>query len=279
MFSILLSFIISVVVVGVLVASAVSTGFIIFFGILTFLLSFYLIAFFTRKKIKAIQNELQEMMLTGQQRMNRKIQQFQNKPGGNLKLIQRQIDAEQNQLYRQGLEFTKRLEPFKKWSLLMGRQIATMQLQFFYQLKEFQRVDEILKTRTLFKGPLLMEPVLVAMKMAREYKNKQLEQAEKTFKRHLKWFKGERATLLYGLMSWIYVKEGEIEKAQDLLSKAKESIDNNTFTLNWERLSNNKIKNFSNAGLGEEWFALYLEKPPAPKQQRIRMKPGKGRRF
>jgi len=252
MFSILLSLMASAIVVGVLIASTVSIGSMVFFGILSFILSFYLIAFFTRKKIKAVQNELQEIMLVGQQRMNRKVQQFQSKPGGNLKLIQRQIDADQNQLYKQGLEFTSRLEPFKKWSLLMGRQIATMQLQFSYQLKDYKRVDEILNTRGLFKG---------------------------TFKRHLKWFRGDRATLLYGLMSWIYVKEEELEKARDLLSKAKDAIDNETFALNWERLSNNKVKNFSNAGLGEEWFALYLEKPPAPKQQRVRMKQGKGRRF
>jgi len=279
MFSILLSLMASAIVVGVLIASTVSIGSMVFFGILSFILSFYLIAFFTRKKIKAVQNELQEIMLVGQQRMNRKVQQFQSKPGGNLKLIQRQIDADQNQLYKQGLEFTSRLEPFKKWSLLMGRQIATMQLQFSYQLKDYKRVDEILNTRGLFKGPLLMEPILVAMKMAREFKNEEIKRAEKTFKRHLKWFRGDRATLLYGLMSWIYVKEGEIEKARDLLSKAKDAIDNDTFALNWERLSNNKVKNFSNAGLGEEWFALYLEKPPAPKQQRVRMKQGKGRRF
>ena len=74
------------------------------------------------------------------------------------------------------------------------------------------------------------------------------------------------------------MKEGEPEKARQLLNKAKEATGNETFAQNWERLSNDKAKNFSNAGLGEEWYSLYLENPPQPKQQRARGN-AKGRRF
>jgi hypothetical protein len=208
--------------------------------------------------------------------MNRKVQQFQSKPGGNIKQLQRQIEADQKVVYKQGLDFTKRLEPFKKWSPLMGRQIATMRLQFLYQLKEFDQADEILSVKGLFKGPMMMEPMTVAMKMARQYKNKDVAGAEKTFKRRIKWFRGDRGTLLYGLMSWIFVKEGESEKARQLLTKAKDTTGNETFAQNWERLSNDKVKNFSNSGLGDEWYGLYLENPPAPKQQRVRGNKGRG---
>jgi len=125
----------------------------------------------------------------------------------------------------------------------------------------------------------MMEPMPVAMKMARQYKNGEMAAAEKTFKRHVKWFKGERSTLLYGLMSWIFMKTNEPEKARQLLIKAKDITYNETLTLNWERLTNGKEKSFSNAGLGEEWYGLYLENPPAPKQQRMRGNPNKNRRF
>ena len=35
-------------------------------------------------------------------------------------------------------------------------------------------------------------------------------------------------------------------------------------------LSNCNEKKFSNAGLGEEWYGLYLEAPAMPKQKRMR---------
>lgn len=279
MLSILLSILVSFTLVGTLVATQVKMAPTIFFGIAGFIASFYLIGFLVRKKIATVQNELQEIMLGGQQRMNRKIQQFQNKPNGNIKLIQRQVEADQKVIYKQGLDFTQRLEPFKKWSLLMGRQIATMRLQFLYQLKELSQVDEILATGGWFKGPLMMEPMTVAMKMARQYKNHDVEGAKKTFKRRVKWFRGDRGILLYGVMTWVLVKEGELEKARQLLVKAKDATGNETFTQNWERLSNDKAKGFSNGGLGDEWYGLYLENPPTPKQQRMRGNAQKGRRF
>jgi len=277
MFSLLISIAISIALISISIVTHLKPGITIFIGIIGFLASYYLVSFLVRKKVTSVQNELQEILAGGQQRMTRKVKQFQNKPGGNIKLIQRQIEGDQKALYKQSLDFTERLEPFKKWNFLMGRQIATMRLQFLYQLKEFEQADAILSTGGLFKGPMMIEPMPVAMKMARQYKNNDMAGAEKTFKRHVKWFRGDRGTLLYGLMSWIFMKQGESEKARQLLYKAKDITANETFAMNWERLSNNKEKSFSNAGLGDEWFGLHLENPPAPKQQRARG--NKGRRF
>lgn len=279
MLSLLISILVALALAGALSAFGVNRPTTIFFGITGFIAAFYLTGFLVRKKIAKVQKELEEIMKGGQQRMNRKIQQFQNKPGGNIKLMQHQLELDQKAIYKAGLDFTTRLEPFKKWSLLMGRQIATMRLQFLYQLKEFEQVDGILAGGGMLKGPLMMEPMAVAMKMARQYKRRDVAGAEKTFKRHAKWFRGDRGSLLYGLMSWILVKEGETEKARQLLLKAKEVTGNETFGHNWEQLSNDRVKSFSNAGLGEQWYALYLENPPAPKQQRMRGNPRSGRGF
>ena len=161
----------------------------------------------------------------------------------------------------------------------MGRQIATMRLQFQYQLKDFAAADKLLANAGLFTGPIMMEPLTVAMKMARQYKNGDAVAAEKTFKSRVKWFRGSRGTLLYGLMSWIYMQQGEAEKARQLLFKAKDITADKTLAGNWELLSNCKEKSFSNAGLGEEWYSLYPEAPPMPKQQRIRMNARGGRPF
>jgi len=261
------------------IGAQIGTGTTVFSGLVGLIAPLFLIGFLVRKRVAAVQEELQEVMLVGQQRINRKVQQFQNKPGGNIKLIQRQIEEDQKGVYQQALDFTERLEPFKKWNMLMGRQLATMRLQFLYQLKEFEQVDAMLAAGGLFTGPMLMEPILVAMKMARQYENKDVAGAEKNFKWRIRWFRGDRGTLLYGLMSWIYMKEGESEKARKLLIKAKDATADATLVSNWEMLANNKDKSFSNSGLGDEWYALYLEAPPAAKPQRMRGNGRGGRRF
>lgn len=248
-------------------------------GVAAFLAAHFLIGFLVRKKVKKIQGTLQEMLMQGQKQMNRKVQMFQTKPGGNIKQIQRQIEADQMALIADALAFTKRFEPLKKWNQLMGRQIATMRLQFLYQLKRFNEVDQILSTSGLFKGPMMMEPLLVAMKMARQYKNGDIEGVEKTFKKRVKWFRGSRGTLLYGVMSWVYMQQGESEKARMLLIKGKEVTGDETLARNLEMLANNKDKSFSNAGLADEWYGLYLENPPAPKQQKMRGNGRSGRMF
>ncbi len=274
MFSLLISALVATAIAGALIAFQVSTGAWVTFSSIGFFGAFYLVGFLVRKKMSKVQDELQSSMQAAQRRMQRKVQQFQNKPGGNIKQIQRQLEADQKVMFKNGLELVKGLEPFRNWSLLTGRQIATMRLQFNYQLKEYDKVDEILATCGFLRGPMMMDPMAACMRIARCYKNDDLEGAKKIFKRRIKWSRGDRGTLLYGLMSWIYVKTGEPDEARRLLLKAKEKTGVETFSRNWEHLSNDRVKSFSNAGLGEEWYSLHLETPPTPKQQRMR---GNGR--
>lgn len=256
-----------------------SMGEAIGYGVAGLLVPYFVIGFIVRRKMTKVQDELQGLMQRGQQQMQRKIQQFQTRPGGNIKQIQRILEKDQNAVAGEALEFVDRFEPFRTWSLFMGRQIATLRLQFLYQLKKFDEVDQIFATRGMFKAPMMTEPLMVAMKMARQYKNEDMAGLEKTFRQRLKWFRGSKGVLLYGLMSWAYMKKGEAEKARQLLIKGKEATGDETLGRNLEMLSNNKEKHFSNAGLGEEWYSLYLENPPHVKQQRVRGDARGGRRF
>lgn len=248
----------------------VSRGLTITAGLAGFLLMMFLIGRLVGRNIKKVQMELQEAMQEGQRRINRDVQQFQSKPGGNPKAMQIQIEQKQKQMIRQAQALIEKFAPYRKWNLLMARQMNTMKLQFHYQLKEFEAVDALLAQRGPLTKPMLTEPLAVGMKMARQYVHDDIKGAEKTFKKHVKWFRGERASLLYGLMSWIYVKKGELDQARLLLVKGKESTGNEVLGRNWEMLSNGKEKKFSNKGLGEEWYALALENPPMPKPQRMR---------
>lgn len=270
MLTLIISLLFSAASVYACMVNQVGQGLTITAGIVTFLLMMILLGRVMGKRMAHVQTELQNTMLEGQKRINRDIQHFQSKPGGNPKAMQMQIEQKQKRMIQQALELTQNFEPYKKWNLLMGRQIATMQLQFNYQLKEFEKVDEILARKGLFAKPMLSEPLGVAMKMARQYEKGDIKGVEKTFKKQVKWFRGERASLLYGVMSWVYVKKGEFDQARQLLVKGKDSTGNEVFIRNWEMLSNGKEKKFSNKGLGEEWYALYLENPPMPKQQRMR---------
>ena len=274
MLSLFISALIASAIATALIASQVSTGMTVFLSLAGFAGSFFLVGFLVRKKLSKAQGALQEHMQTAQRRMQRKVQQFQNKPGGNVKQIQRQLEMDQKAMLKEALELTKGLEPFQKWSVLMGRQIATMRMQFHYQLKDFEQADEILATCGFLRGPMMMDPMAAAMRIARCYQNDDLEGAKKVYRRRIRWSRGDSGTLLYGLMSWIYVKVGEPDEARRVLLKAKKATGDATIIRNWEHLANQRVKSFSNAGLGDAWYSLYLETPPVPKQQRVR---GNGR--
>ena len=274
MLSLFISALIASAIATALIASQVSTGMTVFLSLAGFAGSFFLVGCLVRKKLSKAQGALQEHMQTAQRRMQRNVQQFQNKPGGNVKQIQRQLEMDQKAMLKEALELTKGLEPFQKWSVLMGRQIATMRMQFHYQLKDFEQADEILATCGFLRGPMMMDPMAAAMRIARCYQNDDLEGAKKVYRRRIRWSRGDSGTLLYGLMSWIYVKVGEPDEARRVLLKAKKATGDATIIRNWEHLANQRVKSFSNAGLGDAWYSLYLETPPMPKQQRVR---GNGR--
>ena len=51
------------------------------------------------------------------------------------------------------------------------------------------------------------------------------------------------------------------DKAHALLVKGCKDNENETLNRNRDRLANNKVREFNNANLGDEWFALFLEQP------------------
>ncbi len=276
MYALFLSILITAAAVTASVTFDLHISWTIIFGFLGFFGSNLLISLLMRKKLTGVQNELQEMMTAAQGKMNRKIQQQQNRGGANPAALKKQMEVQQAEVMKQALEHTVNFEPFKKWNLTMGRQISTMRLQYLYHLKRWQEVDDILAIKKLLSKPLMMEPTMVAIKMARRYEKGDLAAAEKVFKKHVRFMRGSRGSLLYGTLSWMLVKQGKLDEARSLLAEGKEKTKNQTLIKNWEHLANDRAKKFSNAGLGEEWYALYLEPQPLPKQQRVRQGRGQG---
>lgn len=222
------------------------------------------IGLFIRTRINKVNNTIQEQMTEAQKKINRKLQAFQNRPGANAKSIQKTLEKDQHATLLEAVRETHRLDPYFKWNLLLEKQINTMRMMFYYQMKDFAKVDELLPRCIFF------DPRASAFKIARMYKRK-TPGIEKFFTRKAKRLKGENAALLYGLYSWILVKNGETDKALKLLTEARKKADHPTIMENREKLANGKVKQFSNSGLGELWYALYLEDPKI-KQKKVHRK-------
>ncbi len=209
-----------------------------------------------RKRIMAVMTEMQAMLLDGQKQIQARMNVYQHKPVGDPKRVMAEMEKFQKKLLTQALDFTSKMEPFCKWTPLFSRQLNTTRMQFYYQMQEFKKVDE------LMPKCLIMDPMSAAMKIARQYTNKvAIEEIEKTFHKAKARLKYNQSSLIYSLMAWVYVKNDTPEKAHTLLVKGCDDNENETLKRNRDRLANNKVREFSNANLGDEWFALFLEQP------------------
>lgn len=215
---------------------------------------------FFRRKVTQVTDEIQQVILAAQEKISRKANMFQQRPAGGVKHMQKLLEKDQHASLRQAIELVGKLEPFFPWSLLLKKQADTMKMQFYYQLGEFNKVDELLP------NCMYMEAITVAMKMARQYKNND-PGIEKTYKSKIKKFKGDNGVLLYSLYAWVLLKQGKKDEAFEVLTNAKDKTDNEVILRNWEMLANDKEKSFSNAGLGDEWYSLRLENMKNPKQK------------
>ena len=222
------------------------------------------IGLFIRHKINKVNAAIQDKMAEAQKKINRKLQMFQNKPGANVKSVQKTLEKDQNDAILEALKTTHRIDRYFKWNFLLKKQISTMRMMFYYQMKNFKKVDELLPEC------MFLDPRATAFKIARMYKRND-EGIDKFFAKKCKRLKGENGALLYGLYSWILVKNGEADKALKLLTDARKKVDHPTIVENREKLANGKVKQFSNSGLGELWYSLYLEEPKV-KQKKMRRK-------
>ena len=130
-------------------------------------------------------------------------------------------------------------------------------------IKRFDDVDAIMP-KCLF-----LEPQAVCMKMVRLYK-KNDPAIDKFFRKKGATLKKDNCVLPALLYAWILLKQGKNDDAFTVLTNAKKKSENPVLVANWEALANGKIKHFSNAGLGEAWYALGLE---MPKMQRVQQQP------
>ncbi|MDD4098580.1 MAG: hypothetical protein PHC30_07400 [Lentisphaeria bacterium] len=211
-----------------------------------------------KKRLEAIFGEVQNSIMETQEHLRRKITVLQNKMQGGPR-IQAMVEKEQAEAIMKSIQILDKVTPLKKWNLLAVRQANTLRGQLLFQIKDFAGADPYLDKA------IIMDPLTQAMRMTRLYKRGRMEEVTKAFQKGIRRFKDEKATIIYALYSWILVEEGRIDEAVSTLFEAKSRTENDVLRQNWEHLANGRVKRFSNAGLGEEWYALHLEVPKTPR--------------
>lgn len=236
-------------------------GWSVFWGVLAFVAGQGTAGYLIQKRVKAAMGGVQKILEDGQKRLQFKVNQWQMRPPGSIKQAQQEMEREQRLFVERALEESKGLERFNRWAPLMGRQIATMRLQLYWMLKEFKKVDELLPK------VLIVDPLMASIKIARLYMRGEEEGIAKIFKKHTARLRYGQGALLYGLYAWILVQKKDLDGAHKVLIEACEKMENDTIKKNREHLANNRVGHFSNAGLGDEWYALHLEQPKVKMQR------------
>jgi len=235
-------------------------GWATFWGLMTFVAGQGAMGYLFQRKIKAEMGAVQKILETGQKRLQQKVNQWQMRPPGSLKQAQQEIERDQKTFVDKALEASKGLERYNRWAPLMGRQIATLRIQLYWMMKDFKKVDE------LMPKALIVDPMMAAVKMARMYMKGE-DGIDKLFKKQTVRLRYGQGALLYALYSWILVQKNDLDGAHKVLIQACEKMENDTIKKNRENLANNRVGHFSNAGLGDEWYALHLEEPKVRMQR------------
>ncbi|MBQ7404194.1 MAG: hypothetical protein IJW05_12245 [Lentisphaeria bacterium] len=232
-------------------------------GIVGFMVVQLIISLLLRMKMKKINLELQQVMLGTQKNLERKQQMFIRQRNTNQTMMRMQMEAEQKKGIEEALKVCEQFRPMCKWNLMMKKQIATMQMAFHFQMRNWAEVDRLLPSC------VFLDAQTVSMKLARLYKTKD-EGLDKFYKKKTRMLRKDSIVLPAATYSWILLKLGRKEDALKALNDALKKCDSAILTHNRDAIVNDKLKQFSNAELAESWYVLALEEPKMQKiQQRV----------
>ncbi len=230
----------------------------VFTGTLGFIGASFLLSRVFGKRLTALVTQVQDILQGSQGEVDKMLNRFQAKPLGSVKLMQDQVEKVVERRIIEALAVLETARPLYRWSLLADRQVDTLKMQLNYQLKRWDDVDR------LMPRVMILEPLTLCMKMVRQYERDDAA-LDKTFRKGVKKFKYEKATLIYALYAWILMKRKNVDKAVEILAIAKDKCENEVLKRNWQHLANGKPQLVSWRELGEQWYALQLETPPKAK--------------
>ncbi|MBQ6352253.1 MAG: hypothetical protein IJJ28_03175 [Lentisphaeria bacterium] len=217
-----------------------------------------------RGAVKRRQERIQTIMQTAQQKINKQINLFQIRPPSGMRAAQQMLEKLQNDAARQALEATESFRPLYLWNVMLKRQISAMRGQLHYQLKEFKKASECMDKA------MILDPQSIAIRMALFYRDGDTGAAlDKFYAAKIRRAKGDDAAFVASVYAWIKLKQGDEAAALAALTAAKKNSDHPVLLENHSKLVNGKAKQYSLAGFGDLWYALYLEEPKVkPQRQR-----------
>ena len=230
-------------------------------GVVAVLLGWVVLGLLLRRAIMAKQMKIQQIIEAGQIKANRQIEMFSRRPQSSMNGIRPVIEKIQRDATLEALNATDDFQSLFKWNPMLKKQVNSMKVQLYFQLRDNKMVDALLPKA------MMLDPQTVAIKLVRMYRTDD-EKIDSFFKRTIGRFRGDTRAFVACVYAWIKVKKDDVPKALDALLQAKKLSDHQVLLDNIENLQNGKVKHFSNSGFNEMWYALMLEEPKVSKQQR-----------
>lgn len=255
------------VIIGAGIGSAVgidlqSSGWGIVCGIAGYVITQIIISLVLRKKINALQGEIQNTMNADRERINRQLTTFQQRQPGNMNGLKQLADRLQSEVTRKLLDATERFKIFYPWSPMLYKQINAMKMQLYFQIRNYEEVDRLLPKS------MLLDPLSLSIKLVRMYKNDDKD-LDRFYNKKCSKFKSDQGAFIASVYAWIKLKQQNTQAAVAALRSARKLSDHPVLIENLDKLLNDRKKDFSNAGFGEQWYALGLEefKPKAVRRR------------
>ena len=232
-------------------------------GLIVFLLIQLVTGLLIRRFVNKDQQVIQDILMRAQNEINRQLTIFQRRSPGSERAAMQILEKIQVKATKEALAATDSFQKYYIWNFMLKRQINTMKMQLLFQLKEYKAVDELLPQCMLFDQQSL------AIKLVRLSKNDDAAIA-KFYQKKCARLKGDAGAFVASVYAWILLKQNKTQEAVDVLLKAKNKSDHPVVVENFERLANGKVKQFSNSGFGDAWYALGLDEMKV-KAQRQKM--------
>ena len=230
-------------------------------GVLTAVIGWIILGLSLRRAIMGKQMKTQQIVEAGQVKANRQIEMFSRRPQSSMNGIRPVIEKIQRDSTLEALAATDDFAPLFKWSPMLKKQVVSMKVQLYFQLRDNKKVDELLP------GALMLDPQTVAIKLVRMYRNDDAK-IDSFFKTAINRFRGDSRAFVACVYAWIKLKKDDSKKALDALLNAKKLSDHQVLLENIDHLVNGKVKHFSNSGFNEMWYSLMLEEPKVKQPRR-----------